>query len=120
MTPLHLVCLSNIRVKDLRKFVYMYVKPHFKKLTKNNIELAFRRKTVVNCIVPPEATAPPHKQFMPKNSPQTPNNEPEKHQITEPAQQQTLGGIPGPHQVFSQAGMHEEHKEQTCAENGSQ
>ena len=47
MQPLHLVCLSNIRIKDVRKFVFMYVRPHFKKLTKRNIELAFRRKTVI-------------------------------------------------------------------------
>jgi len=45
MQPLHLVCLSNIRVKDVRKFVFMYVRHQFKKLTKRNIELAYRKKT---------------------------------------------------------------------------
>lgn len=45
MQPLHLVCLSNIRVKDVRKFVFLYVRQHFKKLTKRNIELAYRRTT---------------------------------------------------------------------------
>lgn len=45
MQPLHLVCLSNIRIKDVRKFVFLYVRPHFKKLTKRNIELAYRRTT---------------------------------------------------------------------------
>jgi len=47
MQPLHLVCLSNIRIKDVRKFVFMYVRHHFKKLTKRNIELAFRRKITI-------------------------------------------------------------------------
>lgn len=56
MQPLHLVCLSNIRIKDVRKFVFMYVQHHFKKLTKRNIELAFRRKTTEK--IPASITQP--------------------------------------------------------------
>lgn len=41
---LHIKCLSDIRVKDIRKFVYHQVKDLFSQLDPSNIELAYRRK----------------------------------------------------------------------------
>ena len=42
VTPERLICLSNIRVKDLRLFVYYQVRDRFALLDPSNIELAYR------------------------------------------------------------------------------
>ena len=42
MVPERLVCLSNIRVRDLRLFVYYQVLERFAQLDPSNIELAYR------------------------------------------------------------------------------
>ena len=48
VTPERLVCLSNIRIKDMRKFVYYQVLDKFQQLDPSNIELAYRAKVPVN------------------------------------------------------------------------
>jgi len=44
VTPERLICLSDIRIKDMRKFVYYQVLDKFSQLHPNNIELAYRVK----------------------------------------------------------------------------
>lgn len=44
VVPNHIVCLSDIRVRDMRKFVYYTVLEKFSQLHPNNIELAYKLK----------------------------------------------------------------------------
>ena len=44
MTPNRVITLSDIRIKDMRKFVYYQVLNKFTQLHPNNIELAYRVK----------------------------------------------------------------------------
>lgn len=44
MTPNRVITWSDIRIKDMRKFVYYQVLDHFSQLHPNNIELAYRVK----------------------------------------------------------------------------
>lgn len=44
VTPERLICLSNIRILDMRKFVYFRVLDNFHELDISNIELAYRKK----------------------------------------------------------------------------
>lgn len=45
VVPERLICLSNILIKDIRKFVFYRVLDKFSQLHPNNIDLAYRHKS---------------------------------------------------------------------------